>query len=241
MTDFLADVEGLDPGDIVHLYDLDLNPIGHNEHIYWTPSRQDGNSLWWKTKEYLSRPIMASGFKKSAVDKPAEPVLSVSNIDKGGYALLEEYDELLGAVLTRWTTFVHYLDKNLDGTVNPNANSSAAYLPEIWEVEQKVHGDPTVIQWRLTSPLDFRGKQLPNRRAYKDICTRHYRAWNGSSFDYDSVNACPYSGSNYFKRDGTSTASAAEDDCTLDMAGCKLRFPNQSLPIWAFPGLRKYG
>jgi len=241
MDDFLASVQGLEPGEKVELFELDLNGAGYDVKIYWTPSRQDGLTLKWRGKDYVSRPIMFSGSKKSAQDKPSEPTLSVSNIDTGGYSLLEQYNELLGAKMTRWTTFTKFLDTFLDGTVNPNANGLATYLPEIWLIEQLSDSDPTVIQWRLKSPLDFRDKQLPGRRAYSGICTRNYRVWNGTSFDYPAVKACPYAGSTYFKRDGTTTLAPALDECTFDLEGCNLRFPGQDLPGWFFPGLRRVG
>ncbi len=240
MDDFLTSVEGLEPGDKVELFSLDLNPIGHAVVIRWTPSRQDGLSLWWKGEEYLSRPIQATGFKKSGQDKPPEPVLTISNIDQGGFALLNDYGELYGAILTRWTTFSKYLDKHLDGTTNPGANGSAAFLPEIWEVEQLSGSDPTMIQWRLRSSMDIRNKTLPNRRAYRDVCQREYRSWNGSTFDYSTVKSCPYAGSLYYKRDGTATSDPAEDACTYDLGGCELRFPDEPLPGWFFPGLQRF-
>jgi lambda family phage minor tail protein L len=234
--------EGLNPGAVVELYIVDLTPIGIATQLYFQSSSPLGTSLWFGGKEYVSRGILITGFERSSQDVPPEPTLLISNVDKGGYALLETYGELLGAKITRMQTYDVFLDRLADGiTVNPMRDSTAMHFPEIWYIEQKEGSDNETIKFRLKSILDLNGKKVPNRLVLKDFCGRRYRVWNAAtaSFKYASVCACPYTGSTYFKRDGTVTTNPALDDCTKDFKGCVLRFPNDDLPGWFFPGVSR--
>lgn len=234
--------EGLNPGALIDLYIVDLAPIGYPVQLYFQASSPLGTSLWFGGKEYVSRGIMVTGFERSSQDVPPEPSLIISNVDKGGYALLETYGEMLGATITRLQTYDVFLDFLEDGvTQNPMRDSSAMHFPEIWGIEQKDGSDNEVIKWRLKSILDLRGKKVPNRLVLKDICQRRYRYWNASlgAFTYSKVCACPYAGTVYYKRDGTVSTNPADDDCTKDFKGCQLRFKGQPLPGWFFPGVSK--
>lgn len=242
MTTMLNDIEGLTPGEYVELYKLDLNPIGQDVIFRWSPSRQDGGSLWWQGYEYISRPVSITGLVRSGQEKPPEPMLVIGNLDGAGYALLNNYGDILNAKLTRTVTNVKYLDRTLDGDTNPSADSSSMFIPEIWLVGQLQESTPLDVKIRLNSPLDIIGKKLPARRALRNICGRTYRTWDAATgtFKYAAVNACPYVGSAYFTKDNAATADASKDDCSLDLEGCKPRFPGQNLPTWAFPALRKF-
>lgn len=242
MPEFVAQTDGLTHGDEVELFIIDLTVIGHAAVFYFTPSRKDGGSLWFGDNEYLSRGIKADGFKRSSTDEPAEPTLTVLNVDKGGYALLNDYGELLGAKVTRIKTFVQFLDKDLDGNVNPNAEPTAHFIPEIWYVEHKPSANRVFIQFRLKAATDIRDKKVPGRIVLKNFCTRPYRVWDADleDFVYPTAFACPYAGSNYFKADGTPTMNPAEDRCSKGIDdGCALRFPGETLPTYAFPGVAK--
>jgi lambda family phage minor tail protein L len=235
--------EGLRPGDVVDLYTIDLNPIGYNAVLYFQQADAKGGSVWFGGKEYVPRPIKVSGFKKSSEDVPPEPTLLIGNVDKGGYALLNTYGELLGAKVTRTRTYAEFLDRLPDGvTANPNADSSASFLPEIWYIEQKGPSNRVQVSFRLKAITDLGDRQFPARQVLKHVCRREYRYWDAatSSFKYSTKNACPYASPTYFKRSGASTAIPAEDECGKDPGSCKLRF-GENLPGWFFPGVSKVG
>ena len=242
MTDvMIAADNSLAPGEEVDLYTIDLNPIGFNTVIRFTPSRPDGGSLWFGGKEYLSRPINITGFGRSADDAPPEPVLRVSNIDKLGNSLLMQYNDLLGAKVTRIVTYSMFLDKLPDGSNNPAADPTAMKLPEIWFIEQKTNNTPLIVSWRLKSALDLNGKRIPARLVLKDVCTRAYRVWDASTstWVYPTKRACPYAGSAMFTRNNASTADPTQDVCPKNFEGCAKRFPGEALPGWFFPGVRR--
>lgn len=234
-------VEGLRPGARVDLFTIDLNPIGFNVLLHFQQADALGGTVWFGGKEFQPRPIKITGFKRDSSEAPPEPLMTIANVDKGGYALLRDYGELLGAKVTRIRTLAQFLDKLPDGTANPSADSSAQFLPEIWYVEQKQSANRIQVQFRLRSILDLNGKKLPNRTILKDVCQREYRVWDATAgvFRYSPRRACPYTGTNYFKRDGTPTTNPAEDNCGKDPGSCKLRFGEQSLPGWFFPGIQR--
>lgn len=242
MSEILARSESLNPGELVELFIIDLNAIGFPFIFRFSPSAQLGASLWFGGNEYLPRAIQAAGFERTSNSAPPEPTLSVTNVDKGGNQLLNDYDDLLGAKVTRILTYKTFLDKIPEtGLTNPSADGTAMYIPEIWYVEQKEGSNKEAVRWRLRSILDLNGKMVPGRLVLKDVCMRQYRYYDATlgHFVYSPVNACPYAGSAYFKRDGTSTTDPTLDECTKDYKGCKLRYPVEALPTWAFPGVSK--
>lgn len=240
MTDALiAATNSLDVGEEVELYEIDFNPAGFPFILTFTPSDGEGKSIWFRDNEYMPRPIMVSGFEKSSDDAPPEPTLSLGNIDKLGNTLLKDYNDCLGAKVTRIVTYTRFLQKNDDGTANPTYDPYSMQLPEVWYVEQKVGNTPMVVTWRLRSVLDLYGKKVPARLVLKDVCMRAYRVWNGTSFSYAMKKACPYAGSAYFDRNGDATTDPSEDECSKDFKGCARRFPNEALPGWFFPGVSR--
>jgi lambda family phage minor tail protein L len=234
--------ESLRPGTEVELFMIDLTPIGYPAvQLYFQQADHTGNSVWFGGKEYKPRPIKVSGFKKSSAEAPPEPTLSFSNIDKGGYQLLAQYGDLMRAKVVRLMTYAEFLDKLPDGTPNPTADATATELPEIWFIDQKDSATKQQIVFRLKSIMDLRGKQVPGRDILKSVCRRPYRVWNATTgqFDYPNVaGACPYTGEYSYTR-STVMTTPPYDDCGKDPEGCTVRFPDQSLPGWFFPGARR--
>lgn len=236
---FLAEVTSLSPSSEITLYLVDLNPAGYNKVFAFTPSDQIGNSIRFGGIEFLARPINITGLEKSSDDAPPEPTLAMGNVDKGGNALLLEYNDLLNAKVTRIVTFEHFLDKLPDGSDNPNKDASATMMPEIWYIEQKVGNTPEQITWKLRSVLDLSDRMIPARLVLKDICTRVYRSWDTriGAWSYATENACPYAGVAMFDRFGQPTNDPTKDICPHNRSlGCVPRYPNDTLPGWFFPG-----
>ena len=77
-------------------------------------------------------------------------------------------------------------------------------------------------------------------------CTHRYRLWRpndllpeGGQFDY-SCAECPYTGNNYFLKDGSTTTSPADDACGKRLSDCKKRFGETAeLPFGGFPGISR--
>jgi lambda family phage minor tail protein L len=91
------------------------------------------------------------------------------------------------------------------------------------------------IEWELAPATDQEGVLLPRRQVLSQYCTHTYRRWNGTAFVYGS---CPYTGSQFFTEQGTSTNDPAKDKCSRRLdTGCIKRFGNNPLPTRAFPGV----
>lgn len=243
MDSINATGERLELGTSIDLYSIDLRDLGFPIVFNWTPSRQDGGSLWFGNTEYVSAAVEITGFEKSSESAPPEPVLSFSNVDKGGYAILKEYDDLLNAKVTRIHTWAHFLDKLPDGSDNPDADPKGHNIPEIWYIEQKDGSDPTMVRWRLSSSMDLKGKMVPARTMLKTVCRRRYRYWdakNGAWVYNNSPAACPYSGPAMYDRNSTPVTDPLLDRCPKNPRGCGDRFGQRNkLPGWFFPGIQR--
>jgi len=158
------------------------------------------------------------------------PQVTLPNI--GGFAesYLHSYGDLLGCRVTRRRVYRRFLDGQVE------ADPTDYFGPDIWYIDRVALRTPEVVVLELASPFDIQGKMLPGRQVIRDVCTRTYRTWiPGQGF---ILGNCPYNGPNFWKADGTPTGDPAEDDCgRRTHADCTLRFPDQPLPTWAFPGV----
>lgn len=231
----MEDVQDLDLGTIVELYDIDLTFCGFPQVLHFSP-HTGGTDIHYGDNVYLGRGLEMTGFGKSSNNAPPEPSFTISNVDKGGTALLQDYDNLIGAQVTRRRTLAKYLNFLEDGvTPNPNKSWNSQFMPEIWYVEQKEEDNPILIKWRMKSIMDLEDVMVPARQVLKGYCKRRYRYWNPTTqtFVYPTVNACPYTGSSCFDMFNNPT-TPDKDMCSKDHVGCDRRF--DELPTWAFPG-----
>src|SRR5574337_726831 len=160
-----ADVQKLEPGAEVHLFTLDASAITGSgaDTIHFHGYQQVGPILW-QGVGYDPWPIEAEGFELSP-QKPPQPMLSVGNVDGSITALCLNYQDLVGAVLTRRRTLAQYLDGQ------PGADPTQEFPPEQWRLEQKTSETNETVQWALSSALDFGGQQLPARVIGANMCT----------------------------------------------------------------------
>jgi phage-related protein len=103
------------PGEIVDLFELDLSfggaptdtPIfrwhaGINENLH---------EIVWQGNKYSALPIDATGFDWSSTGTIPTPKLTVANVTSILSSMLADYNDLLGAKVTRHRTFAKYLDE----------------------------------------------------------------------------------------------------------------------------------
>ena len=225
-----ADQQRLLPDNVVELFDFDATSIDGTTFYRWTSAFRESGTITWKGNTYTPLPISASGFEVSAKGALPTPILRISNVLLLPGAIIASLGDPLGAKVTRWKTFRHYLD---DGDY-ADAN---AFLPkEVWQVERKKSENRVFVEFELSAYLDKEGRQLPGRQVLRDACTQIYRNYDGSSFDYSKV-TCPYTGSDYFNASGDSVSDPSEDVCGKHKSDCALRFGSSPLPGWFFPGV----
>lgn len=225
-----ADVQKLEPGERVELFELDARSItggGTGDVLRFHGYTQVG-SIWWQGLEYSPWPIEAEGFELNP-EQPPVPTLSVGNIDGSITALCLAYEDLVGATLIRHQTFGKYLDAANFGGTNPTADPSQEFPPDTWTLERKASEDGTMVQWELSCPLDIGDQQLPGRLIIANFCTALQRG------GYRGPN-CGYTGPAVAEADDTPTSSPELDRCGGRLSSCKLRqWPDGVLNFNGFP------
>lgn len=102
-----ADVQTLEPGALVELFELDATAISGDLLRFHAYTKI--GSIWWQGAEYSPWPIMAEGFEMQP-SKPPQPLLTVANIDGSITAACLQFQDMVGAVVIRHRTLGKYLD-----------------------------------------------------------------------------------------------------------------------------------
>lgn len=222
-----ADVQKLEPGALVRLFELDCTQIG-GDVLHFHGYAQAG-SIFWKGVEYRPWPIEARDFERTGDAQQPAPTLAVGNIGEGPTgeqitgvisSLCLALDDLVGAVLTVRETFAQYLDAvNFDGG-NATADPAQELPTEVWIVEQKTSETPEAIEFELSNSLSFDGRKLPGRQITASIC--HWLWIGGYRGPY-----CGYTHNAYFDAQNNPTSDAALDRCPGLVSACQLRFGAQ--------------
>lgn len=230
-----GDSHKLNPGALVDLYILDLNPIGVAQTHYFYPGvgvpvPQDplttpGISYLGIT--YTPWPVEMSGFDKKGSGAETRPKAIISNYGGLITAELDLYDDLVGATVTRRRTLRQYIDNNLPD-----------YIDEIYFIEQKTVEDPTVIEFDMATAMDFIDKRLPGRVAVANACPWRYGSTaNGSGCSWPRTDP-----SKWFDSNDNPVLSVGQDSCGKTLTSCKARFgATNPLDFGGFPSLGRSG
>jgi lambda family phage minor tail protein L len=234
VTELGNEARSLTPGARLELYDLDLTPINPSAGTVYFQSYTSAApdvTVVFGGKSYLPLNIRADGFELRSDTLP-RPRLSVVNITGAISALIENYDDLVGAIVTRRVTFERYLDGK------PEADPLRQQI-SVWRISSKSRETKVLVEFELESSMDVQGVQLPGRTIQAHFCT----------WDYEGVE-CGYThgGSGdetlMFKADDTSTLIPAEDVCGKRLTSCRKRFDplndNTPMPFGAFPSVARF-
>lgn len=217
-----ADVQKLEPGAEVVLWTLDASQItGSGSDVIRFHGYQQAGPIIWQGNAYDPWPIDAEGFELNP-SKPPVPTLSVGNVDGSITALCLNYQDLVGAKLTRHVTAGQYLDGQPDA--DPTQESVS-----LWLLEQKTSETSEAVVWSLSSAMDFGQVQLPRRQIVAGMCL--WLTIGGYRGPY-----CGYNGPPVADENGDATSDPAKDKCGGKLADCKLRFGDGNpLPFGGFP------
>lgn len=224
-----SDIQKLNPGSIVELFELDATALGGDILRWHNGVNAIGNDVVWNGEPYSRFPVEASKFERSIKGTLPRPVMRVANVSGLVGAMVRGLDDLLGAKITRRRTFVKYLDAaNFPGGVNPEADPNCAWPDEIWFVDRKASENGVFLEFELSSAFDVRGVKLPRRQCIRNVCTWIYKG-----------EGCGYAGEAMFDKNGNPTTDASKDQCSKRLEdGCQPRFGEFSeLPFGAFPGV----
>ena len=228
-----ADVQRPDPGDRIELFDLDCTSLGGGVYRF-TKNIFVDQPVLWRGQTYTPMAIEVTGYKLTGKGALPRPVMKISNTTMALSAAVVQWNELLGAVLTRWRTFKKYLDQ---GT---NPDPDACFPPDIYIVKRRTKQNRKLIEWELGAFMDFEGQKLPRRQILRDTCTLSYRAYRPATDDFDYTHVdCPYTDTRYYDELGQA-ATKDKDKCGRSLNDCKIRFPGkQPLPAFFFPGVAR--
>ncbi|WP_321940060.1 phage minor tail protein L [Paraburkholderia sp. J8-2] len=206
-----ADVQSLNPGRIIELFEVDCTGIGGD--LMRFHGHLQSQSITWQGEEYRAWPIQATGFKRTTDAQQATPSLTVGDINGTISALCIVLDDLVGAVMRRRRTLARYLDAVNFPDGNADADPDAEMATEIWRIEQKSDEQPgDYVTFTLSSPLDFGGQQIPARQIV-----------NACQWEYKSAD-CGWTGITFFDRNDNPVDDPSLDACSMKTTGCECRF-----------------
>jgi len=214
MTIPRSEIQTLNPGALVSLYELDATAIGASV-TRWCPFvNRLGTAVVFGGLTYTPWPIEASGFDKNTDGALPRPTLKISNLDGSIGAQCKLWQDFVGCVITRHLTLEKFLDAvNFVGGVNPTAGPYE-YPPEKWIIERKASENKTTIEFELVAACDATGLRLPARKMQAHTCS-----WTTAN-DPNGGN-CPY----------VATCDHTITDCQSNYG------TTVDLPFGGFPGL----
>lgn len=108
------DIHSFEPGAIVELFELDLStgtaPDSEPVLRWHSGINENLQEIVWQGNKYAAFPIEADGFEFSGTGSIPRPTLTVANITSIIAGVINSYDDLVGAKVTRKKTFAKYLD-----------------------------------------------------------------------------------------------------------------------------------
>ncbi len=218
----------------VELWTLDGTSHGAGV-LRWTSGTVSDQPVVFAGNTYPPTPIEADGFEWSGSGPLPTPRLRIANVNLVITGLLQQFNDLVGATVTRLRTLTRFLDGQ------PGADPTAHWPLDVYRVERKSAQNKVYVEWELAAAMDQEGRLVPGRQVTR-LCDQRYRVWDPDTqtFDYSQA-TCPYVGAASFDRFGNPVASGADDVCNKQLtSGCKVRFgDNAILPFRGFPGVAR--
>jgi lambda family phage minor tail protein L len=214
---------------LVELYILDLNSIGLASVQYFhCGTNENYQPIVFQGITYTPFPVQVTGFESNGQGTLPTPSLKVSNIGGAISQTIIQYNDMVGAKLTRKRTFRKFLDGE------PLANPTMEYPLDIFFIGRKTGENADVVTFDLVSSFDLAGLTLPSRQVIQNSCP-----WVYKSAECSWV---PIAGFYFDANDQPVTPGA--DVCGKRLDSCKCRFAsrgaNPDLPFGGFPGVRRY-
>ncbi len=223
-------IQGHSLGAEVILFDIDLSIYGQGT-IRITASSDNQEAVQFGGLTYSPHPIEAEGFELVADGPLPRPKITIANIDNSLTALVEQNEDLSGAIVRRIITYERFLDSGADP--DPSAHKPI----DVYQISRKVTDDGDIMAFELSALMDQEGVVLPSRKIVRDYCGHEYRRWVAGQFDYSAA-TCPYAGASAFDINDDPIAPAL-DQCSKRLSGCIARFGTNPLPTRAFPGVAR--
>lgn len=230
-------IQSFAPGKLVELFMFDLTPLG-GPVTYWSNTVNGDNPIVFNGNVYIPRAMEATGFEMTGSGTIPQPTVKLF-ADAGIRAAMIQFQDFLGAKVTRIKTFSRFLDGE------PDADPDQRFPDEVYYVAQKESATKDVVSFKLMSALEVNGMKLPRRICLKDTCPLRYRKYDSARgvFVYTPVadGGCPWDGTAYFTAEDNSTPNPSQDRCGKKLNSCRLRYGKNVLPFLGFPGIANAG
>lgn len=223
-------IESVDAGvgAMLDLYEVDLQAFGGDVLRFHSGTNGYFNDVIWQGRAYSAYPIAVEGFETKSEGTYSRPTMKAANITGLITGINHDFEDALGAVVTRRQVLVKHLD-----VVNfPNGNSNADPTMEAvsrYVIEEMAEETFETVTYNLATPVDCDNAIIPARTILADVCQWVYRG-----------DGCGYSGGPVADEKDNPTSDMSRDKCSKHRSGCRLRFAKPSaLPYGGYPGSAK--
>lgn len=217
----------------IQLITVDASDLGGSIYRFTNANQNPANAVTLASISYSARAFTIKGVGRTMSGPQARPKLELDNVDRFWWDKIEDFGDLRGAKVTYREMYRQHLDDGAD------PNTSEYITLEEYEIHQRRVITSTKVEFILKNPFDVDESKI-GREMLRDTCWRTYRVPAATTDTFVDSNSspdkitCPYTGSTYRRRDGTTTLDWREDACGQKHSDCEARFPNQTLPIQAF-------
>lgn len=215
-------------GAMLDLYEVDLQAFGGDVLRFHSGTNGYFNDVIWQGRAYSAYPIAVEGFEVKSEGTYSRPTMKVANITGLITGINHDFEDALGAVVTRRQVLV----KHLDAVNFPNGNADADPTMEAvsrYVIEEMAEETFETVTYNLATPVDCDNAIIPARTILADVCQWVYRG-----------DGCGYSGGPVADEKDNPTSDMSRDKCSKHRSGCRLRFAKPSaLPYGGYPGSAK--
>lgn len=169
-TGLRAAVLGLEPGQMVTLFDLDMSLVD-GPTLSWNP--HDWGNIIFDGIGYVPAAADATGFERTTAGTQPRPKFVVLNLNSAITQYLKAFGGIEGCVFTR----TRVLAQNLDAVNGPFATNPdvTQCVKDIFRIEQKESEMEEAVTFTLSISGDAEGFKLPARQVKANGCGWIYR------------------------------------------------------------------
>jgi len=223
-------IESVDAGvgAMIDLFEVDLQPFGGDVVRFQSGVNANYSDVIWQGKRYSAYPIKVEGFETKSEGVYSRPSMSVANITGLITGINSDFDDALGAIVTRRQVLVKHLDAANFPNGNPDADSTMEAVSR-YVIEEMAEETFEEVTYNLATPVDCDNAIIPARTILADVCQWIYRG-----------DGCGYSGPPVADEKDNPTTDPAKDKCSKCLRGCRFRYPKPTpLKFGGYPGAAK--
>lgn len=212
------DLASLEQDTLLELYEIDLSNLTTRNGVRGQVIRLHNGmnevkqNVVWLGNEYIAYPIHGSGFENKSQGASNRPKLIISNLFGLVTGIVSDFDDCLGAKVTRTRVYAKYLDPvNFANGQNPQHDRNMK-ISSIYYIEQMDTLSAESASFTLAIPTEFDNIMLPARTMMANTCSWIYRSPE-----------CGYKGGAVADEKDQRTNDISKDKCSKCRTGCKLR------------------